>query len=425
MKKIALLLLMLQGLLMSATLHHVDIKGQSVPVILEEEHSLPVVSMQIVFKNAGSLTDTKNGIANLSKMLLNEGTKKDGASKFSEKLESKAIGLSVGTGRETFVYEISSLKEHFNDALKFTKELLQDPNYTEETVAKIKTKVEGTILRKEADFDYTASVNLTKELFKGTPRELPSIGTKESVDSITLKDIKEFVGKRVVLSKAIVVIGGDVNEQEAKKASEKLLSSLEIGKDGELKFTPISKKRKNVEIKKETQQAYVYFGAPLNLENSDDEYIAKTAAFILGSGGFGSRMMEEIRVKRGLAYSAYGKFNLNKTSSYFSGYLQTKLESEAEAKKVVQELVGEFVKEGATGDELEDAKKFLLGSEPLRVETMSQRLDRSFNEYYRGRELGWSKAQLEKTKDLDLKTLNDFIKEHKEIADLTFSVVTK
>ncbi|MCV6607627.1 MAG: insulinase family protein, partial [Campylobacterales bacterium] len=159
---------------MSATLHHTKIKSTQVPIILEEQHSLPVVSFQIVFKNAGSLTDTKNGIANLSGKLLNEGTKKDGSTKFSQKLESKAISISVGSGRETFVYEVSCLKDHFQEALKYTKELLKNPNYTKEALEKIKTQINGKIMQKESDFDYIASVNLTKALFKGTKRELPS-----------------------------------------------------------------------------------------------------------------------------------------------------------------------------------------------------------------------------------------------------------
>ncbi len=91
--------------------------------------------------------------------------------------------------------------------------------------------------------------------------------------------------------------------------------------------------------------------------------MAKVASFILGGSGFGSRLMEEIRVKRGLAYSAYGQVSMNKSHSYFTGYLQTKLESADEAKELVSSLVNEFVRNGVTKDELEAAKNFLLGSE--------------------------------------------------------------
>ena len=159
--------------------------------------------------------------------------------------------------------------------------------------------------------------------------------------------------------------------------------------------------------------------------DSEDNYKARVATYILGTGGFGSRLMEEIRVKRGLAYSAYARVSVSKSSSYLTGYLQTKIESGDEAKKTVKEVIAKFVKDGVTKEELEHTKKFLLGSEPLRVETMSQRLHRTFMEYYKGFELGHSEKELEKIASLKLKDLNEFIKSHKEILDLSFAIVTK
>jgi len=96
-----------------------------------------------------------------------------------------------------------------------------------------------------------------------------------------------------------------------------------------------------------------------------------------------------------------------------------------EAKQTVQEVVAKFVKKGVTKEELEQTKKFLTGSEPLRVETMSQRLSRTFMEYYSGYELGHSEKELEKIKNITLKDLNTFIKEHTEILDMSFAIVTK
>ena len=157
----------------------------------------------------------------------------------------------------------------------------------------------------------------------------------------------------------------------------------------------------------------------------EDNYKARIATFILGTGGFGSRLMEEIRVKRGLAYSAYARVSITKSSSYMTGYLQTKIESMEEAKQTVKEVVAKFVKKGVTKEELEQTKKFLTGSEPLRVETMSQRLNRTFMEYYNGYELGHSEKEIEKIKNIKLKDLNTFIKEHTEILDMSFAIVTK
>jgi predicted Zn-dependent peptidase len=135
--------------------------------------------------------------------------------------------------------------------------------------------------------------------------------------------------------------------------------------------------------------------------------------------------MEEVRVKRGLAYSAYAVLVRSKLSSYMIGSLQTKVESKDKAIGVVKKVVNNFVKEGITQKELDEAKEFLLGSEALRNETLSQRLNRAFEEYYLGRPLGFEKEQLKKIENASLEEINSFIKAHKEITKISFSVVTK
>jgi predicted Zn-dependent peptidase len=135
--------------------------------------------------------------------------------------------------------------------------------------------------------------------------------------------------------------------------------------------------------------------------------------------------MEEIRVKRGLAYSAYGSISINKSHSYFNGYLQTKNKTASEAKQLVSKIISEFVEKGVSKEELEAAKKFLTGSEPLRSETLSQRLNRAFILYYRGLESDYSQKELEKIQNLKLEDLNSYIKFHNEINGLTFSIVRK
>ena len=159
--------------------------------------------------------------------------------------------------------------------------------------------------------------------------------------------------------------------------------------------------------------------------NHKDNYKAKIASFILGGSGFGSRLMEEIRVKRGLAYSAFGNISIAKSHSYFTGYLQTKVINQHKAKKLIIKIIKDFVKHGVTKDELESAKKFLLGSEPLRTETFSQRQNRAFNLYYKGLKSNYPEKELELFQNLTLEDLNKFIKSHNEITKLSFSIVTK
>jgi len=425
--KFFLIILVIGQIIMAAEIDFIEVKGIQVPLIFEHDKRLPLVNTQIVFTNSGSITDTKKaGLAKFTAKLLNEGTKKMGSNGFAEKLESRAIHISASTGTETFVLEASSLKDEFKNASKFLNDLLKDPNYTPEALSKVKTMTIGSLSRKENDFDYVASNELKKLLFPNTPLAQPSSGTVESVKSIELADVKDFVKQHLVVARAIVVVGGDVDIKEVKKHIAKILNTLSKGKSEPLPHFRASDKPKESILKRETKQAYIYFGSPYNMAvNDEDYYKARVATFILGTGGFGSRLMEEIRVKRGLAYSAYARVHVSKSSSYLNGYLQTKLDSMEEAKKTVVNVISAFVHKGVSKDELEQTKKFLLGSEPLRVETMSQRLQRTFMDYYKGFPLNHSEQELKKIKKLKLKDLNDFIKEHTEILEQSFAIVTK
>lgn len=416
-----------QGFLMSATIKHVTINNIDVPVIFEQESSLPTFNLQLVFKNAGYIQDGKNpGITNISAKLLNEGTKELGSVKFAQKLENRAISLNASNGFETFVIELSSLKSEYETGLKLLKKLLASPNYDDKVLDKIKTTQIGTLKRKENDYDYVAQNNLKKLIFKDTPLQNPSTGSIKSISKIKLKDVKALIEESIVLNNLIIVAGGDIEFSELSNQLLPVLKDLKKGKEKKLKSIKINNEATIKEEIKETQQAYIYFGSPFYMDAQDEHtYLAKVASFILGGSGFGSRLMEEIRVKRGLAYSAYGYVSINKSHTYFTGYLQTKLESAKEAQELVSILVQEFVKNGVTQKELESAKKFLMGSEPLRTETLSQRLHRAFTYYYRGLEPNFAQTELKKIEKLSLNELNQFIKSHHEIESLSFSIIRK
>ena len=427
MKFIVFLLLILEGVLVSATLGEIEVKGVKVPFIYEKDSTLPIASLELVFENSGSIEDGKHlGVASFTASILNEGTKKLGSVAFAKKLEDNAIHIGAHRGNESFSMELSSLKEKFSDGVFYFKELLSDPNFTKESYEKIKLLKLANIEKKKSDFDYQASLALKKLRYKGTPIANSAIGTVESLKDLNLTNVEEFYKNHLVLSRAVVVMGGDLSEEEAKKFASVVLSTLEVGESKELKTFNSLEESKRVEVIKDTKQAYVYFGAPYHMKVDDkDAYKSKVASFILGSGGFGSRLMEEVRVKRGLAYSAYARTSLNRSHSSFSGYLQTKLETQEDAIKLVKEVISDFVKKGATKDELEQAKKFIIGSEPLRNETLSQRLNKTFMEYYKGLGIGYGEKELENISKLTLEDLNKFISNHDEINKLSFAIVTK
>ena len=406
----------------------IKIKDTSVPVVFEEGKYIPIVSIQLVFENAGHLSNPqgKDGLADMASKLMNEGTKKDGSVGFATKLDAHAVEIGSHVGRESFVIEVSSLKSEFPYAVERLKELLKDPNYTQDAMEHIKRQKIGWLTQKQSDFDYIAGSKLRETLFKGSALARPYNGTLESVKSISLDDIKTFIRTHLGYNNAIAVVGGDLSLNEAEYYTKEILDLLPKVEKGSIEEVKASALKETVLIPEDTQQAYIYFGAPFNYSYKEkDQYKAKIAEYLLGGAGFGSRLMEEIRVKRGLTYGAYAALRRTKSASYLSGYLQTKLSTQDEAKALVQKVVDDFVNKGITAEELKAAKEFLVGSEPLRTETLSQRLGRAYNEYYYGRPLGFSKEQLKKIETVTLDEMNKFITSHKELSDLTFSIVTK
>lgn len=429
MKKIFSLILFflaMKGFLMATELKAININGVEVPVIFEKSAQLPLFNIQAIFKGAGSASNGNLlGLSDVTSSMLNEGTKKLGATKFAQKLEERAISLSVGSTYETMNFAISGMKNEQNLALKALSDLLKDPNFTQKTWEKIQESSISALLEKESNFDYQAQMNLNKHLFKDSAMENPMGGTLESLKKISLKDIENFYKNTVNLNSLILVIGGDVDFVALQKTLKDTFSNLPLGKKAEIAQVKVSDKEENVRIIKDTKQAYVYFGAPFFVKDFQKESAKiKVASFVLGAGGFGSRILEEIRVKRGLAYSAMMYLSSQNSKSLAQGFLQTSLENEKEATKLVKEVVDKFLQKGITQKELDEAKKYLLGSEPLRNETLNQRLNTAFGNYYRGLPLDFDKIVLDEVAKLSLKEVNDYIKSHKEIKKLTFSIVS-
>jgi zinc protease len=411
---------------MASSLQTITVKGKEIPFIFEESKQLPIVSLHLLFSNRGQIADGNlSGLSNLSSSILNEGTLEKGTG-FSELLEEKAIQLSANSREETFYISLDSIKESFGRGTELLIELLNSPNLSKETLERVKRKIIGGILQRKSNFDFVANSKLQATIFKDTPFAVSKSGTEESLEKIELSDVENFLKETLTLSNVTPLIGGDLNLSEAKDILKNILENLEIGETPKLvDEVAFSKERKDQLIQKETKQAYIYFASPLNLKYNDEEnYKMRVASFILGSSGFGSRLMEEVRVKRGYAYSVSSSFKTTKTKSIFHGHLQTKIENLEEAKKVVVELIADFVEKGATSEELESARKFILGSEPLRNETLSQRIWRTHNNYYKGFELDYHEKELEKIENLTLEELNSFIKKHAEILDFTFSILT-
>ena len=395
-------------------------KNLNIPLLYEFDNSMPVVNFKLIFKASGSVANGKfPGLANLVAKMLNEGTSKLGVSEFANLLELKAVNLSVFSGFETFGFEINTLKENFDYGLNLLISLLKDPNFTQKTLDKIKTLIKGEIASNNTDFDYLSRTELNRLLYENTSLEYPQIGTLESIDKIGLNEVKEFFNA-LFLENLFIVLAGDIKENID---LNELLNCFKNGNKNNIAFIKTSNKQKLSFVKKQVEQAYIYFGAPYDVKK-DEIFKANVAIFIFGSSGFGSRLMEEIRVKRGLAYSIYARADFGLSSSKIWGYMQTKNESKDDAIEVIKSEFLKFVKDGVSQDELNSAKNFLLGSVVLQKETMFGRINIKQKEFYMGEEFGEFERTLEKIKALNLDDLNEFIKAHDEILNLSLSVIS-
>ena len=379
--------------------------------LIYEKDKLGRTIFELIFKNTGSVF-ARDGVSNMTAYMLNKrGTLKD-KEKFYSQLEERAINLNITANREFTTISLTFLNEKKSYAIKKLIELLENPNFSEEALEK---SIKEILAKKEAlknNHDYIANQNLFKAMFENTPLAYPVIG--EDIENITIEDIKNHF--KNLSKESIVFING--GEKIDIKPFLDILPSTPLKKDNF--FKP---QKKDITQTNQVEQSYIYFGSEYDVSN-DELYLAKVATFILGAGGFGSRMMEEIRVKRGYAYSAYAQNEFQKTYQILKGHLQTKLENTKDALTLVKNIIDDFTKNGVSEEELNQAKQFLIGSEPLRNELLSQRLLRKFKEYYYNLPNGYYEKELELIKNLELSKLNDFIKNHQEINNLSFSILT-
>ena len=382
-------------------------------MIIYEKDNLGRSIIEIVIKNAGSI-NAKEGVAYFLSHIFNTKGSLAKKEKFYSDMELDAIEFNTSVNREFFTISVKFLNEKEKKALKLLKEILTSPNITKESFEKSKKEIKAKIQNKQNDNDYIASKNLFKAIFKNTPLEYPVTG--ENIQNITLTDIETFY-KNLFKKEYIIINGG---KKQNVDEIEKLFNPQ---KENSPFFIP--GKKDNVYHYKNVEQSFIHFAASFNVDYQKELHLAKIATFILGAGGFGSRMMEEIRVKRGYAYSAYANNAFRKTYKLLSGYLQTKLENATDALNLVNDMIKDFYEKGINEEEFIQAKQFLIGSEPLRNETLNQRLLKKFNEIYLQLPENYYEKELDLIKNTTLDEVNEFIKKHPEIKEITFSIVTK
>jgi zinc protease len=281
--------------------------------------------------------------------------------------------LNSSSGRDYATLTLRVLKKDMEKGLDLFMEVLTQPIFPEEEVKREVEKTLAAIQSEEDQPDEVAEKAFLKTLFLNSPYGHPVEGTRESVPKITRESIVRFYRSYYHPNNAILTVIGDMTKEELKG---KLISRLEKWPMGEIPKLPFLSKfeteQKTVQINRPITQANILLGHAGVSRGNPDFYAITVMNYILGGGGFTSRLMGEIRNKRGLAYSVGSFFDPGKYPGSFQIVLQTKNASAREAIVLSIQEMERIQNELVSEKELQGAKKYLIGSFPMRFDTQGK-----------------------------------------------------
>ncbi len=342
-------------------------------VYFVENHDLPILDISVEFP-AGSGADTaeKSGLASMTQHMLGlgaEGLDEDGISKafadvgaaFGGRFDNDRAGVTLRT--------LSSERERRQALETFTR-VLQLPSFPEAVLDREKTRTIAALKEADTKPETIADRAFDKLLYGSHPYGLRGSGEISTVAALQREDLVGFYQTRYTRDRAVVAIMGDVSRQEANTIAETLTRGLPAG--GPVPPLPevVPPDGPQVErISHPASQAHILVGYTGMTRNDPDYFPLWVGNYALGGGGFASRLTEEVRQKRGLAYSVYSYFLPLAQPGPFQIGLQTKKEQAEEALHLVRETLENYIAKGITDKELKAAKDNIIGGFPLRIDS--------------------------------------------------------
>jgi zinc protease len=348
---------------------------QGVPVYYVQTQGLPLVDVRVVF-DAGSARDGKQyGLASLTSTLLNASAGQWSADEVLQRFESVGAQYSTGISQDMAWLSLRSLteKEFLEPALQTLKVLLAQPAFNAEDFERDKNRTLAALKQRKESPAEIASQFFYKALYPEHPYGNPVDGTLETVAALTPEDVKAFFKDYYVAANAMIVIVGDLSPVMAKHQAEALMSALPIGQKPEPIQDVVASNQAGLQhINFPSSQTHVLAGL-LGMDVKDPDYFdLYVGNHILGGGGLVSLLFEEIREKRGLAYSAYSYFAPFLKRGPFVMGLQTRNDQTEQALGVMQSTLQHFIESGPTLEQLMAAKNNITGGFAMRFDTNSK-----------------------------------------------------
>jgi len=340
-------------------------------LIVSEQTNLPIVIVQVTL-DAGARLDPpeKAGLASLTADLLTEGTSKRSASKISDAVDFLGASLAAGADTDYASVSLGVLKKDLPAGLDLLTDILLHPQFADAEIARRREAVLAGIRAAEDNPGKVAQKAFQRALFGSGPYGHPVEGTVESVPRITRSDIQAFYSRYYRPGRAIITVVGDVAAAEIRAQLESALGGWNGGAGETFEYPAFTTPAKHlVTIDKPITQANIILGERGVARDNPDYYAITVMNYILGGGGFSSRLLDNIRTQGGLAYSVASFFTVNKAPGSFQVVMQTKSASADEAIKRARAEIDRIRREPVKDEELSEAKRYLTGSFPLRLDS--------------------------------------------------------
>lgn len=356
-------------------------------VLFVENHSIPVLDVSVEF-DAGARRDPsgKSGVASLANAMLARGVHSaqtaDGKQEpaideahISDGFADLAAqrGGSAGIDRAGVSLRTLSAPEQRDPALALLARILAHPSYPQGPFDRDKARVLASIREDLTKPESIADKALWKAMYG--PHPYSQQPTVESVTPITRDDLVAFHARHYVANRAVVSMIGDLSREEADRVARELTRRLPQGEPLPAMPEVVLQKTSEQRFAHPATQSHILIGAPSLTRGDPDFFPLMVGNYVLGGGGFVSRLTREVREQRGLAYSVYSYFSPLAQPGPFQAGLQTQKESTDAALKVVRDTIAQYLKEGPSQKEIEAAKANLIGGFPLRIDNNRKILD--------------------------------------------------
>jgi len=358
--------------------------GNGIRLIVKPNRTHPIVSLQVSFLAGVRFEEeAQNGINHFMAVMITKGTEKQTSFEIAKKVERMAGTLSGFSGYNSFGLTFTFLSQHFDEALNLMGEIIRHPSFDLEEMEKRRRSILASIKLQEDHLDQMVFKLFRKVLYEKHPYRMDKIGTLDSVQKITQKDLKDYYQRIAVPENMVLTIVGDVDEKQIIPAVEKEFGKLRRGN-----FTPPPipqelplQKTRRLEVYKEKEQAHFVLGfLGASVRNKDRFALEVLDAALSGMGG---RLFYELRDKESLAYALAFICDVNLDSGYICVYMGTHPDKLERAIAGVLRELKKVKEEGLSGDEVERAKRYLIGNFEIGLQTNQAQANRiSLDELY-------------------------------------------